>query len=129
LPDIAQEVFQILQRITKYNENSPSILNICLFTICILSNREPLFLPTWIIVKDLFGEKPFVFQEVIRILQIPGSLSYWDRTLDQQLNTSSTDPKVLQKLAISLSEALRCEIVHTCFKDEDLDWALLLNDF
>jgi hypothetical protein len=43
--DISGEVFQILQYFLKYNDYSPKLLNICLFTMCILSNRDPLTYP------------------------------------------------------------------------------------
>jgi hypothetical protein len=53
---IAQDVFQILQYFLKYNDYSPKLFNICLFAMCILSNRDSLCYPAWTVLKHLMLE-------------------------------------------------------------------------
>ncbi len=67
---IAQDVFQILQYFLKYNDYSPKLFNICLFTMCILSNKENFSYPAWTVLKHLMleGKHMLVFQEIIGIL-------------------------------------------------------------
>jgi hypothetical protein len=68
---ISQEVFQILQHFLKYNDYSPKLFNICLFTMCMLSNRDQLSVPTLSVLNNLIMENPtYIFQEVIDLLKI-----------------------------------------------------------
>lgn len=59
--DISQEVFQILQFFLKYTNYSAKLLNICLFTMCILVNREPLIFPVWNLLKNMIIENDYIF--------------------------------------------------------------------
>lgn len=76
--DISQEVFQILQFFLKYTNYSAKLLNICLFTMCILVNREPLIFPVWNLLKNMIIENDYIFQEIIGILQIENNLPFWN---------------------------------------------------
>lgn len=78
----SQEVFQIFQSFLKYNDYSSRILNICLFTTCVLSNRDPHTYPTWMVIRHLIIEKQmFVFQELVSILQIQANQGFWEKSL------------------------------------------------
>lgn len=124
--EIAQEVFQILQFFLKYSDYSPKLMNICLFTMCILSNREPLTYPVWQVLKNLILEKDiFIFHEIVGILQIQQNVAFWASTGDKKpLPKSHPQPQPGQLY----QAGLRKEIQFRCFKGSDGLDSLELND-